>query len=97
MEPGFFSVAFSVKTRVFVCKLEHRRSHQNTKKHFSTVLVIDNWCVLPRQAVESPARRSSEPDCVRVDMIVGILLWVAVLMHGLDQMDPEIHSNSATL
>lgn len=90
-------MVFSVKTRVFVCKLEHRRSHQNTKKHFSTVLVIDNWCVLPREAVESPPWRSSEPDCGCVDMTVGNLLWVAVLMRGLDQMDPEIHSNSAIL
>ena len=52
---------FSVKTRVFVCRLEHRRSHQNTRKHFSTVLVMDNWCMMPRESVQSPPWRSSEP------------------------------------
>ena len=32
-----------------------------------------------------------------VDMTLSSLLWAAVLMQGLDQMDPEIHSNSAIL
>lgn len=85
---------FTVKTRVFVCRLEHRRSHQNSRKHFSTVFG-DGQLVYDAQRVCTVSSMEIFRTCV--DMTLSSLLWAAVLMQGLDQMDPEIHSNSAIL
>jgi len=44
----------SNRTRSNGHKLKYRRHHQNIRKHFSTVKVIEHWHMLARKAVETP-------------------------------------------
>lgn len=46
-------------------KLEPRRCHLNSRKHFLTVQVTEHWHSFPREAVESPPWRFSKAACIR--------------------------------
>lgn len=57
----------------------------NTRKHFSAVWVTEHWHSLPRGHGVASLKKS----CLHVGL--GTLLWVALLEHELDKMDPEVH------
>ncbi|KGL83923.1 hypothetical protein N309_11030, partial [Tinamus guttatus] len=52
-------------------KLKHRKFHQNLRKHFFTLRVVELWNKLPRKVVECP---SSEIFKSCLDMVLGKLL-----------------------
>ena len=65
------SVVSSAKIRGNRYRLEHKRLHLNTRKHFRTVWVTEHWKRLPREAVESP---SLEMFRSHLDLVLGTLL-----------------------
>ena len=44
-----FSVVHSARTRGSGYKMEHKRLHLNTRKHFCAVKVIEHWQRLPEK------------------------------------------------
>ena len=53
MEPGFFLLVPSDRTRGSGHKLKHRRFLLNIRKHFLTMRVTEHWHWLPKEMVVS--------------------------------------------
>lgn len=51
----FFLVVASARTRDNGHKVEYRRFHLNTRKHFCAMQVMEHWHSLPRYIVQSPS------------------------------------------
>ena len=65
-EANLFTAALETRTRSNGLKLQDRRFHLNSRKHFLMVRVVHKWNLLPRRVVESPSlevfrRRLDEP------------------------------------
>lgn len=71
-----------------------RRVKLNIRKHFCAVHVTEHWHRFLTEAGESSSLEMSKSH---LDVVLGTMLWVALLEQGLDQMDPEVSPTSAIL
>jgi len=74
-----FSVVYSDRTRDSGHKLEHRKSHTNTRKNFFTVRVRECWNRLSRVVVEIP----EEILQIELDAFLSDLLYETCFCRGV--------------
>lgn len=84
MDPDLFQWCPVTRQEAMGNELEHSRFHLNIRKNVRAVQMMEYCQRLSREAVESPARKSSKAT---LDVNLGSLLWVFMLEWGLDQMD----------
>ena len=60
--------------------------HQNRRKNFFPLRVMEPWPRLPRGAMESPSLEIFKP---RLDVVLFSLLWVTLLRQGVGLGDPQ--------
>ena len=77
----------TARTRGSEHKLEHRRLCLNIRRHSCTVQVTEQWHRQPGEVAEFLSLDSP------MKMVLGNLLWVALLEQELDQRDPEVPVN----
>lgn len=80
------SVEPSARTRGSSHRLKHRILCMNMRKHFFTVQMTEHGNRLHRVVAEPSSLEIFENH---PDVVLGSLLWVALLEQGSDQTDPE--------